>query len=165
LQPPPVTPLSLSILGRALVFDLDYPWWLAWWKGRLSKEDRLKALDRMIRREFLRVADDLVRAARSRLMKQVAATLLSARVICSSIVDALRAQSEWHTAKVQELLLTNIEKSDDLTDEHQRSLAALRGRQQSWHTVGRGLAEVHDRCQRLLSGCAQLPPVNLADGA
>jgi len=165
LQPPPITPLSLSVLGRALVFDLDYPWWLAWWKGRLSKEERLKELDRMIKREFLPVVNDLVSAARSRLVKQVAATLLSARAICSSIVDALRAQSEWRTAKVQELLLTNIEKSDDLTDEHRRNLAALREWHQKWHTVGQSLAEVRDRCQRLLSGYTQLQSSNPMDGA
>jgi len=165
LQPPPITPLSLSILGRALVFDLDHPWWLAWWKGSLSKDDRLKELDRLIKREFSPVVDDLVGAARTRLMKQVAATLLSARVICGSVVDALRAQSEWHAAKVQELLLTNVQGSDDLTDEHRRNLAALRECQQKWHTVGRSLAEVRDRCQRLLSGYAQLQSASLMDGA
>jgi hypothetical protein len=165
LQPPPTTPLSLSILGRAFVFDLDYPWWLAWWKGRLSKEDRLKELDGLIKREFLPVVDDLVSAARSRLMKQVAATLLSARAICGSVVDALRAQSEWRDAEVQELLLTNIQNSDDLTNEHQRNLAALRECQQKWQVVGRSLGEVRDRCQRLLSGCAQLRSARLMDGA
>jgi signal recognition particle receptor subunit beta len=165
LQPPPTTPLSLSILGRAFVFDLDYPWWLAWWKGRLSKEDRLKELDGLIKREFFPVVDDLVSAARSRLMKQVAATLLSARAICGSVVDALRAQSEWRDAKVQELLLTNIKNSDDLTNEHRRNLAALRECQQKWHVVGRSLGEVRDRCQRLLSGCAQLQSASLMDGA
>jgi signal recognition particle receptor subunit beta len=165
LQPPPITPLSLSILGRALVFDLDHPWWLAWWKGRLSKEDRLKELDGLIKREFLPVVDNLVSAARSRLMKQVAATLLSAQAICGSVVDALRAQSEWRDAKVQELLLTNIQKSDDLTDEHRRNLATLRECQQKWQTVGRSLAEVRDRCQRLLSGCTQLQSASLMDGA
>ena len=165
LQPPPITPLSLSVLGRALVFDLDYPWWLAWWKGRLSKEDRLKELDGLIKREFLPVVDDLVSAARSRLLKQVAATILSARVICGVVVDALHAQSEWHAAKMQELLLTNIQKSEDLTNEHRRNLAALRERQQKWHTVRRSLGEVRDRCQRLLSGCTQPQSASLMDGA
>jgi signal recognition particle receptor subunit beta len=165
LQPPPVTPLSLSILGRALVFDLDYPWWLAWWKGRLSKEDRLKELDGLIKRDFLPVVEDLVSAARSRLLKQVAATILSARVICGIVVDALHAQSEWHAVKMQELLLTNIQKSEDLTNEHRRNLAALRECQQKWHTVRRSLGEVRDRCQRLLGGSSELQSAGLMDGA
>jgi signal recognition particle receptor subunit beta len=152
LQPPPITPPSLSILGRALVFDLDYPWWLAWWTGRLSKEDRLAELDRMIKREFLPIVDDLVNAARSRLTEQVAATLLNARVICSGVVDTLRTQSEWHAAKVQELLLTGDNTNGDLMGEHRRNLAELREWLQRWETVGKRLADVRDRCHQLLLG-------------
>jgi signal recognition particle receptor subunit beta len=161
LQPPPLTPLSLSVLGRALVFDLDYPWWLAWWKGRLSKEDRLKELDRLIGREFLPIANALVDAARSSLTKQVAATLLSARVICSSLVDALRSQSEWHTAQVQELLLTNLDKSDDLMNEHRQKLAELRELQQKWETVSKNLGDARDRCHQLLGHDSPLQSANL----
>jgi signal recognition particle receptor subunit beta len=152
LLPPPITPLSLSALGKAVIFDLDHPWWVAWWKGRLSQEDRLKELDRMIKQEFLPVADDLVSAARTRLAQQVAATLESARVICSSVVEALLTQSEWHAARMQELLLTNPDKSDDLMSEHRRKLAELREWQRKWETIGKNLAEVRDRCQLLLGG-------------
>ena len=153
LQPPPITPPSLSILGRALVFDLDYPWWLAWWTGRLSKEDRLAELDKMIKREFLAIVDDLVNAARSRLTEQVAATLLNARVICSGVVDTLRTQSEWHAAKVQELLLTGDNNTNgDLMGEHRRNLAELREWLQRWETVGKRLADVRDRCHQVLLG-------------
>jgi signal recognition particle receptor subunit beta len=155
LLPPPITPLSLSALGKAVVFDLDYPWWMAWWKGRLSREERLKELDRMISEEFSPVVDALVGAAHTRLAQQVAATLQSARVICSGVVDALRTQSEWHAAKVQELLLIPPDKSGDLMDEHQRNLAELREWHQKWQNVGRKLAEVRDRCQRLLNGDPQ----------
>jgi signal recognition particle receptor subunit beta len=155
LLPPPITPLSLSALGKAVVFDLDHPWWMAWWKGRLSQEDRLKELDRMISDEFSPVVNDLVSAAHTRLAQQVSSTLQSARVICSGVVDALRTQSEWHAAKVQELLLTHPDKSVDLMGEHQRNLAELREWHQKWQSVGRKLGEVRDRCQRLLSGDPQ----------
>jgi signal recognition particle receptor subunit beta len=152
LLPPPITPLSLSVLGKAVVFDLDHPWWTAWWKGRLSADERLKELDRMIRQEFTPVVDDLVSAARTRLAQQVAATLESARVICSGVVDALRTQSEWHAAKVQELLLTHPDKSGDLMSEHRRNLAEAREWHLKWETVSRNLEEMRDRCQRLLGG-------------
>ncbi len=152
LLPPPITPLSLSVLGKAVVFDLDHPWWMAWWKGRLAPEDRLKELDRMIRQEFTPVVDDLVSAARTRLAQQVAATLESARVICSGVVDALRTQSEWHAAKVQELLLTHPDKSGDLMSEHGRNLAEVRELHQKWEIIGRNLEEIRARCQRLLGG-------------
>jgi signal recognition particle receptor subunit beta len=152
LLPPPITPLSLSVLGKAVVFDLDAPWWMAWWKGRLSSEERLKELDKMIRQEFTPVVDQLVGAARTRLAQQVAATLESARVICSGVVDALRTQSEWHAAKVQELLLTTPDKSDDLMSEHRRNLAEAREWHQKWEAVSRNLEEIRDRCQRLLGG-------------
>jgi hypothetical protein len=155
LLPPPIMPLSLSALGKAVVFDLDNPWWVAWWKGRLSREDRLKELDRMIKQEFLPVADDLVSAARTRLAQQVAATLESARVICSSVVEALLTQSEWHAAKMQELLLTNLDKSGDLMGEHQRKLAELHEWQHKWETIGKNLAEIRDRCQLLPGGDPQ----------
>jgi signal recognition particle receptor subunit beta len=150
LLPPPIMPLSLSVLGKAVVFDLDHPWWTAWWKGRLAPEDRLKELDRMIRQEFKPVVDDLVSAARTRLAQQVAATLESARVICSGVVDALRTQSEWHAAKVAELLLTHPDKSGDLMSEHGRNLAEVRELHQKWEAIGRNLEEIHERCQRLL---------------
>jgi signal recognition particle receptor subunit beta len=152
LLPPPITPLSLSVLGKAVVFDLDHPWWMAWWKDRLSPEERLKELDRMISQEFTPIVDDLVSAARTRLAQQVAATLESARVICSGVVDALRTQSEWHAAKVQELLLTSPDKSDDLMSEHRRNLAETREWHQKWETISRNLEEIRDRCQRLLGG-------------
>jgi signal recognition particle receptor subunit beta len=152
LLPPPITPLSLSVLGKAVVFDLDLPWWMAWWKGRLSPDDRLKELDAMISQEFSPVVDDLVSAARTRLAQQVAATLESARVVCSGVVDALLTQSEWHAAKVQELLLTHPDKSADLMDEHRRNLAELHQSHQKWQTIGKNLEEVRDRCQWLLGG-------------
>jgi signal recognition particle receptor subunit beta len=155
LLPPPITPLSLTALGKAVVFDLDHPWWMAWWKGRLSREDRLKELDRMISDEFSSVVDNLVSAAHTRLAQQVAATLQSARVICSGVVDALRTQSEWHAAKVQELLLIHPDKSDDLMSEHRRNLAELQEWHRKWQSVGQKLGEVRDRCQRLLSGDPQ----------
>lgn len=151
LLPSPITPLSLSVLGKAVVFDLDHPWWMAWWKGQLSQEERLRELDRMIRQEFSPVVDDLVSAARTRLAQQAAATLESARVICSGVVDALRTQSEWHAAKVQELLLISPDKSDDLMGEHRRNLAEVRDWHQKWETIGRNLEDVRDRCQRLLA--------------
>src|SRR5262249_5265918 len=130
--------------------DLDYPWWLAWWKGRLSREDRVKELERLITREFSPVVVDLVDAARNRFTKQVAAASLNAQVICSSIVDALRTQSEWHATKAQELLLVNSGRSGDLMSEHQRNLAELREWLQKWETVSRGLGDVRDRCHLLL---------------
>ncbi len=149
LQPPPITPLSLSILGTALVFDLDYPWWLAWWTGRLSKEDRLSALVKMIRREFLPVVDDLVCAARNRLTEQVAATLLNAKVICSGVVDTLRTQNEWHAAKLQELATGDAAGGNPI-GEHRRNLAELHEWLQKWETVGKSLADIRDRCHQLL---------------
>jgi signal recognition particle receptor subunit beta len=152
LQPPPITSLSLSVLGKAVVFDLDHPWWTAWWKGRLSREDRLKELDTLIRQEFTSVVDDLVDAARTRLMQQVSATVQNARAVCSSVVDALRTQSEWHSAKVQELLLTKPDESDDLMGEHRRNLAELRASHQMWEGIVNSLGEIRDRCQRLLGG-------------
>lgn len=152
LLPPPITPLSLSVLGKAVVFDLDHPWWMAWWRGRLSREERLKELDRMIRQEFSPVVDDLISAARTRLAQQVAATLESARVICSGVVDALRTQSEWHAAKVQELLLTNADTSGDLMGEHRRNLDELREWHRKWEAICTNLEDVRDRCQRLLAG-------------
>jgi signal recognition particle receptor subunit beta len=151
LPPAPAASLSLSILGKAVVFDLDHPWWMAWWRGALSKEDRLKELEQLISQEFTPIVDDLVSAARSRLAEQVAATLQNARVICESVVDALRTQSEWHAAKVQELLLMNPGASDDLTGEHRRNLAELREWHQKWESVGASLRDVRDRCQRLLA--------------
>jgi signal recognition particle receptor subunit beta len=165
LQPPPITSLSLSILGKAVVFDLDHPWWTAWWKGRLSREERLKELDRLIRQEFTSVADDLVDAARTRLMQQVSATLQNARAVCSSVVDALRTQSEWHSAKVQELLLTKPDESDDLMGEHRRNLAELRASHQKWEGIVNSLGEIRDRCQRLLNGDPPLQPAGLHDMA
>ena len=45
------------------------------------------------------------------------------------------------------------------------ALAALREWHQKWHTVGQSLAEVRDRCQRLLSGYTQLQSSNPMDGA
>ena len=152
LLPPPITPLSLSVLGKAVVFDLDLPWWMAWWKGRLSPDERLKELDTMIKHEFSPVVDDLVSAARTRLAQQVATTLESARVICTGVVDALLTQSEWHAAKVQELLLSTSDRSDDLLGEHQRNLDELRLFHQKWETIGKNLEEVRDRCQWLLGG-------------
>jgi hypothetical protein len=150
LQPPPVMPPSLSVLGKPLVFDLDYPWWLAWWTGRLSREERLSALERMIKREFLPVVDDLISVARNRLAEQVAATLLNARVMCNGVVDTLRTQDEWHATKMRELLLTGDDVSADLMDEHRRNLAELSEWLQKWETVGRSLADVRDRCHQLL---------------
>jgi signal recognition particle receptor subunit beta len=152
LLPPPITPLSLSVLGKAVVFDLDLPWWMAWWKGRLSADERLKELDAMIKQEFTAVVDDLVSAARRRVAQQVAATLESARIICTGVVDALLTQSEWHAAKVQELLLTNSDRNDDLMGEHRRNLDDLRQCHQKWETIGKNLGEVRDRCQWLLGG-------------
>jgi hypothetical protein len=145
-------PLSLSALGKAVVFDLDHPWWMAWWKGRLSKEERLKELDRMIMQEFSPVVDDLISAARTRLAQQVATTLESARIVCSGVVDALRTQSEWHAAKVQELLLTNADNSGDLMGEHRRNLDELCEWHRKWEAICTNLEEVRDRCQRLLAG-------------
>ena len=152
VQPPPLSTLSLSVLSKALVFDLDYPWWLAWWKGRLSAKDRLGELDRMIRQEFLPVVDELVGTAHRHLTDQIAATLLNANVICSGIVDALRTQSEWHAAKVQELLLINAGDSADMSDEHRRNLAELREWLQKWESVGKNLGDIRDRCHQLLGG-------------
>jgi signal recognition particle receptor subunit beta len=165
LQPPPITSLSLSVLGKAVVFDLDHPWWTAWWKGRLSREDRVKELDKLIRQEFTSVVDDLVDAARTRLMQQVSATLQNARAVCSSVVEALRTQSEWHSAKVQELLLTKPDESDDLMGEHRRNLAELRASHQTWEGIVNSLGEIRDRCQRLLSGDPPLPSAGLHDRA
>jgi signal recognition particle receptor subunit beta len=152
LQPPPIMPPSLSILGKPVVFDLGHPWWLAWWKGSLSREVRLQQLEAMIRHEFSRVVSDLVNAARTRLMQQVAATLQNARVICSTVVDALRAQNEWNAARLQELLLANSGGSHDQAEEGRRSPDELRGWHQKWQTISAGLDEVHERCQRLLGG-------------
>jgi signal recognition particle receptor subunit beta len=152
LQPPPIMPPSLSILGKAVVFDLGHPWWMAWWKGRLSRADRLQELGRMIRQEFSPVVADLVNAARTRLMQQVAATLQNARVICTSVVEALRVQNEWNAARVQELLLNNPGSSDDAAEERRRNLGELREWHQKWQAVGAGLGEVHERCRRLLGG-------------
>jgi signal recognition particle receptor subunit beta len=165
LQPPPITPLSLSVLGKAVVFDLDHPWWTAWWKGRLSREDRLEELDRLIRQEFTSVVNDLVDAARTRLMQQVSATLQNARAVCSSVVEALRTQSEWHSAKVQELLLTKPDESDDLMGEHRRNLAELRASHQKWEEIVNSLGEIRDRCQRLLSGDSPVQSGGLHDMA
>lgn len=148
LQPPPIMPPSLSILGKAVVFDLGHRWWMAWWKERLPHEDRLQELQRMIRQEFSPVVADLVNAARTRLMQQVAATLQNARVTCATVVDALRAQNEWNAARVQELLLTNSGGSRDPAEERRRSVDELR----AWQTINAGLGEVHERCQRLLGG-------------
>jgi hypothetical protein len=67
-------------------------------------------------------------------------------------VDALRTQSEWHAAKVQELLLTHPDKSDDLMSEHRRNLAEVREWHQKWETISRNLEEIRDRCQRLVGG-------------
>jgi hypothetical protein len=96
--------------------------------------------------------DDLVSAARRRVAQQVAATLESARIICTGVVDALLTQSEWHAAKVQELLLTNSDRNDDLMGEHRRNLDELRQCHQKWETIGKNLGEVRDRCQWLLGG-------------
>jgi signal recognition particle receptor subunit beta len=156
LQPPPVMFPSLSVLGKAVVFDLDHPWWMAWWKGRLSQEERSKELERLIKREFTPLVDDLVSAARTRLAQQVTATLQNARTICSGVADALRTQSEWHAAKVQELLLTHPDKSEDLISEHRRNLAELREWHQKWKTIGSSLGDIRDRCQQLLGNDSPL---------
>jgi signal recognition particle receptor subunit beta len=161
LQPPPIMFPSLSVLGKAVVFDLDHPWWMAWWKGRLSREERLKELERLIKREFSPLVDDLVSAARTRLAQQVTAILQNARTICSGVADALRTQSEWHAAKVQELLLTHPDKSADLISEHRRNLAELREWHQKWRTVGSSLGDIRDRCQQLLGNGSPLQSAGL----
>jgi hypothetical protein len=135
-----------------VVFDLGHPWWMAWWKGRLSRAERLQELDMVIRQEFSPVVGDLVNAARTRLMQQVAATLQNARVICTSVVEALRVQNEWNAARVQELLLTNPGSSDDVAEVHRRNLDELREWHRKWQAISAGLGEVHERCQRLLDG-------------
>ncbi len=161
LQPPPIIPPSLSILGKAVVFDLGHPWWMAWWKGGLSREDRLNELERMIKQEFAPVVVDLVNAARTRLMQQVAASLQNARVICTSLVDALRTQNEWHAAKVQELMLTNPD-SDDLIDER-RDLAELCEWHQNWKAISARLGDIQEKCQRLTGSEVSLQPARPAE--
>ena len=156
LSRPPVMPPSLSILGRAVVFDLGQPWWLSWWKGRMSPEDHLRELGTLIRREFSPLAADLVTAARTRLMQQAAATVQNAKVISASVVNALHAQNERHAARVRELLAE--ERGGDragASAARRDELQALREGLRQWQALGAALRAVHDRCRRLVTASPQ----------
>lgn len=148
LTQPPVIPPSLSILGRAVVFDLGHPWWVSWWKGRMSPEDRLKELATLIHQEFDPIAADLVTAARTRLMQQAAATVQSAKVISASVVNALRVQHERHAARVEVLLAVDAGAGGAA---RRVDLDGLYEGQRQWQAVGAALKSVQERCRRLLA--------------
>jgi len=147
----PVIPPSLSVLGRAVVFDLAHPWWLAWWTGRVSPDDRVRELARLIRQEFAPLGTDLVTAARTRLMQQAAATVQNAKVIAASVVGALRAQSERRAASVQELRAAGRSGDVAAAAARRRNLDEAHEERRQWQAISMALGDVHDRCRRLLA--------------
>lgn len=98
---PPVPQLpSLNVLGTAVALDLDEPWWKRWFVGRLSIDEQVYQLDRLIAAEFAPIIASLIASSRTALKAQQATALAKATRIYLGLVEIFQAQS---TAQMQRM--------------------------------------------------------------
>jgi len=103
--PPPLPPLpSLNVLGTVVALDLDEPWWKRWFIGRLSVDEKIYQLDRLIADEFHPIIAALVASSRTQLKTQQKAALDKATKIYLGLVEIFQEQSTAQLQRMQGLI-------------------------------------------------------------
>jgi Dynamin family len=95
---------SLGALSQVVALDLEEPWWKRWWLSMRSSDERVAALDRLIKQEFYPIVDELVLAARLHLESQQSSTLKRATLVYVGLVEVLQEQIRGRRARIRVLM-------------------------------------------------------------
>jgi hypothetical protein len=151
--PQPIDPSpSIAALGQLLAFDLGSPW-QEWWRLWRTAESRTQRLRHLIRSEFERVIEDLMRAAKATLSQHIARCSDRFRAEISDTMAVMRTRQKQLAAIYEDLLKERRERSSkDLMDRHGVRLKACRAR----------MAKLADQRRRLDAVLAALEPAEPA---
>ncbi|MEQ1615574.1 MAG: dynamin family protein [Hyphomicrobiaceae bacterium] len=119
---PPLPQLpSLNVLGTVVALDLEEPWWKRWFVGRLSIDEQIYQLDRVIAAEFAPIIASLISSSRTALKAQQSTALDKATKIYLGLVEIFQEQSTAQLRRMRTLI--------DARDAFQRG--ELRARRQA----------------------------------
>jgi signal recognition particle receptor subunit beta len=152
LSPAPMLAPNLSSLSTKVSLDLDAPWWRSWWSGKRPVDHRREELVRLIRLEFLPLAENVVQSAQTHILTQISATLEQARGICLGVAERLRRQSAEYGSRLNDL--RGMPEGAEASHATVRRVAELEGRHRRWNDIQAqldSLSAIDQRLNTLLS--------------
>lgn len=139
---PPMMPMASPV-----ALDLEYPWWLAWWQGRPTPENRQRAFRRLVEADFNPLAEQLAGSAEEHLNKQVATMVRHVSAVQLQVLNSVRRRSSALTAKLEAPAPSgNAGPADPL---HRSKTPKGADSSARWTAVTRRLAHISQRCETL----------------
>ena len=142
---------ALAPLAETAVLDLDLPWWKHWFAARPDPALRASDLKRIIRGDFLPVAEQMVSQAHRELSARIARTLQQAHAVSTGMLTAIQSRKSQVLAEYEALHNPQGGFTGERLDAEQREMI---GRCQGRHTAAvqlvNELAKVSAFCQHVL---------------
>ncbi len=145
---------DVSALGRTLALDLSSPWWKALWRGRLTLDNRVDELKRLIATEFTPLVEELVKVASAALAEQAQHATRQARLGTVDIVNSIQRRSAELAAQMQKADSSN---SREVLAELDRQWHEGQSALQHWSRLRTGLSNLVGKCDSTFEDPA--PPV------